>query len=159
MKKQTIAFVRDDLTGLRMLNREHFLAFLSDFGAGTKLRLEISNYFPQRSLKQNSLLHFYAELLADECGMQTDDFKMMMKMKFLTKAATDRNGEYIMDRETGEVMTYIPSTADLDTKEFGEFIDNIRVFGQEHLNYSLPEPDANYKIHFLEEHKETLKNK
>lgn len=155
MKKQTIAFVKDDCSGLRMLSKEVMLQYLSDFGAGVKLKLTIEHYFPQRSLKQNSVIHWYCTELANECGMQPEDFKMMMKMKFLKRAALNKRGEEMPD-ENGEVLTYIPSTSDLDTAEMATFIDQIRLFGIEILNYSLPEPDANYKINFMENTKKGI---
>lgn len=155
MKKQTLAFVKDDLSGLRMLSRDIFMDMLRDFGAGVKLKLTIEHYFPQRSLKQNGVVHWYCTELANECGMQPEDFKMMMKMKFLRRAALNKQGEEMPD-ENGEVLTYIPSTSDLDTAEMAIFIDQIRLFGIEILNYHLPEPDANYKIHFLETEKQKI---
>lgn len=158
MKKQTIAFVKDDCDGLRMLDKQLFLSSLKDFGPGCKMKITYEHYFPQRSLKQNSVIHWYCDELANECGMQNEDFKMMMKLKFLKRAALDKNGDIMCD-ENGEVLTYIPSTSDLDTKEMAEFIDNIRLFGIEVLGYELPIPDENYKINFQEEHKKKLINK
>jgi len=145
MKKQTIAFVKDDGESLRVIDAEMFKEFLRDFGAGAKLKLTIEHYHPIRSNKQNSVLHWYCASLSEECGMQVDDFKMMMKMKFLKRVALNKDGEEMAD-ENGEVLTYIPSTASLDKAEMGVFIEQIRLFGIEMLNYVLPEPDENYKL-------------
>jgi len=157
MKKQTIAFVRDDLTGLRMLDKPSFLSFISDFGAGTKLRLTIENYSPQRSLELNGVIHWYCHDLAEECGMDMEDFKMMMKIKFLKRDALDKQGNIMYDQDTGEVLTYIEKTSKLSDAEGAKFVEQIRDFGINFLGYTLPLPDKNYKIHFLEEHKKTMK--
>jgi hypothetical protein len=153
MKKQTLAFVKDDLSGLRMLSKEVFMNYLQDFGAGVKIKITLEHYFPQRSLKQNSVIHWYCTELANECGMQPEDFKMMMKMKFLKRAALNKRGEEMPD-ENGEVLTYIPSTSDLDTAEMATFIDQIRMFGIEILGYVLALPDENHKINFQEKLKD-----
>lgn len=157
MKKDALAFIKDDVSGLRMVNKDYFMQLLSDFGAGTKVKITIENYHPQRSLSQNGVLHWYCSELAEEVGMDAEDFKTMMKMKYLRRDALDRNGERMAD-ENGEVMTYIAKTSDLDKKEMALFIDQIRLFGIEFLNYELPLPDANHKIHFLEKRKEKIKN-
>lgn len=157
MKKQTIAFVRDDLSGLRMLNRDVFLQFLSDFGAGTKLKVTIENYHPQRNLEQNSTMYWYLTELAEEAGMELSKFKARMGEKFLRRPLLDSDGNQVVDKITGELEMYVPSTADLDKKEMGEFIEKLRLFGIEYLNYELPLPDKNYKINFQEEKKKQLK--
>lgn len=145
MKKQTIAFVKDDAESIRVIDAGMFKEFLRDFGAGAKLKLTIEHYHYKRSNKQNSVLHWYCQDLSEECGMQVDDFKMMMKMKFLKRVALNKDGEEMAD-ENGELLTYIPSTAILDKAEMGIFIEQIRLFGIEMLGYVLPEPDENYKL-------------
>ena len=157
MKKTTIAFVNAAGNGVEFQDWSVFQYNLSLFAPGTKLRVTIEHYHPQRSLKLNAVLHWYCTELAEECGMNPEDFKMMMKIKFLRRPALDRNGEYVVDPETGEVMMFIPSTADLNSKEALELNENIRQFGIEVLNYELPLPDSNYKIHFLENDKKRLK--
>lgn len=156
MKKTAIAFTNSECTGVRWLDRNVFLYNLGLFGPDVKLRITVEHYHPQRSLKQNAVLHWYCQELAEECGMEAEDFKMMMKMKFITRPALDKTGNWIIDPSTGEVMTYIPSTSDLDTKEMTELIEKIRMFGLDVLNYELPLPDENYKIHFLHDHKKQL---
>lgn len=157
MKKQVIAFVRSDCSGLRMVDRDGFVVLLSDFGAGTKLRITVENYSPQRSLDQNKTMYWYLATLAEEADMDLVKFKARMGEKFLRRPLLDKNGEQVVDKATGECEMYVPSTADLTTKEMGEFIDQLRLFGLEYLNFELPLPSKNYKIHYLEEYKKTLK--
>lgn len=159
MKKQTIAYVKEDCSGLTIANKEYFMSVLKDFGPGVKLKISIENYHPTRTLGQNGLLHWYMDLLAEEAGMEMGKFKARMADKYLRRPVLDAQGEYICDQETGEIEMYVPSTADLDTKEMGEYINKIRMFGIYYLNYELPEADKNYKINFQEEKKKQLKNK
>lgn len=159
MKVTSIGFTTEGRNGVRWLDDQVFLYNIGLFEAGVKLRITFEHYAPQRSLKQSAVLHWYCAELADECGMHAEDFKMMMKMKFLTRAAVNKSGEEIVDVNTGEVMTFIPSTADIDTKEMGELIENIRMFGLDVLGYVLPLPDENYKINFQEGVKKQLKSK
>lgn len=137
-------------------NKELFMNDLSYFGDGTKIKITIEHFYPQRSLKQNGVLHWYCTELAEEVGVEPEDFKMMMKMKFLQREKLDKHGNLIGDPETSEVMMYIPSTSELTTSEMAEFIEKIRLWALDYLNYELPLPDANYKIHFLENYKRTI---
>lgn len=157
MKKTTIAFVNAAGNGVEFQDWSVFQYNLSLFAAGTKLRVTIENYAPQRSLKQNGVLHWYIAELAEECGMEADRFKARMGDKFLRRPLLDKDGEYIYDPSTGEVEMYVPSTSDLDTAEMAVYIDKIRLWGLEFLGVDLPLPDENYKIHFLTEDKKRLK--
>lgn len=159
MKKQVIAFVRPDCSGLRMVDRDSFLAFLSDFGPYVKLRVTIEHYSPQRSLDQNKTMYWYLTTLAEEADMDLVKFKARMGEKFLRRPLLDKYGEQVIDRHTGEFEMYVPSTADLTTKEMGDFIDQLRLFGLEYLNYELPLPDKNYRLQFIEDRKKQLKEK
>ena len=140
----------------KLNNKELFFNDLAYFGDGTKIKITIEHYYPQRSLKQNGVLHWYCTELAEEAAMEMEEFKKRMADKFLRRELRDKNGEYVCDPETGEIEMYTPSTADLDTAEMTIYIEKIRMFGLNFLNYELPLPDANHKIKFLEDHKQNL---
>lgn len=153
-------YVHGQTARLVMQHKNIFIDDLVFFGNGTKLKLTIEKYYRQRSNSQNGVLHWYCTELADYLGMEMEDFKTMMKQKFLTWPVPDKrdNGEeWLYDPETGEVMTYIPSTSDLTTVQMMDFIEKIRMWALYFLKYELPLPDANYKIHFLHEKQEQLK--
>lgn len=145
---------------ISMQHKSIFIDDLNFFGHGTKLKLTIEKYYKQRSLNQNGVLYWYCTELANYLGMEVEDFKVMMKGKFLTWPVPDKRPdseeEYLYDPETGEVLTYQPSTADLTTVEMSDFIEKIRMWALDYLNYELPLPDKNYKIHFLEEYKKNI---
>ena len=159
MKKQIIAFVADDCKSWRVIDKSLFLQFLSDFGSGTKLKLTIENYRPQRSLSQNNVFYWWVDLLSEELSIETERLKEVLKYKFLRRPVLDSKGEEMVDEETGEVEWYVPSTTELDKLEYSVFLDKIFIWAQDFANTSLPLPDENYKINFQEEHKKKLINK
>lgn len=104
-------------------------------------------------------MYWYLSALADEADMDLVKFKARMGEKFLRRPLLDRHGEQVVDKNTGECEMYIPSTADLTTKEMGEFIDQLRLFGIEYLGFELPLPEKNYRLQFIEDRKNQLKQK
>lgn len=159
MKKQTIAFVKDDGKGMRLLDQQLFMQFLADFGAGTKLKLTLENYFPQRTLSQNKGLHYWIDLIAEDCGLPIGKMKEILCFKFLKRPALDKDGEIMCDEDTGEILMYIPSTSDLDVAEMVKFMDEIWLWTLENRNFELPKLDSNYKLNFQEEKKKQILNK
>lgn len=159
MKKQILAYVNEDASGWRVQNKELFLNFLKDFGAGTKLKLTIENYKPQRSNSQNNVFYWWTDLLAEELCIEPERLKEVLKYKYLRRPVLDSKGEELIDEATGEVEWYVPSTTELDKEEYSVFLDQVHLFGIEFANFELPLPDKNYKINFQEERKEKLKNK
>lgn len=99
------------------------------------------------------MLHWYCDELAHEAGMEPDKFKELMKFKFLKRPVLTKAGDYVVDESTGEVEMYVPSTTELNTAEMVTFTDQIRQWGIDFLNYTLPLPDENYKLHFLDKQK------
>lgn len=139
---------------LQMTSKRGFQQDLMEFRNGQKVWVMVEPFYKQRSQNQNGVLHWYCTELADYLGMEMEDFKMMMKLKFLQRPKLDREGNEIVDPETGEIMMYIPSTKDLTTVEINDFIfEGIRKWALDFLNYELALPDTNYKIHFLEDEK------
>jgi hypothetical protein len=80
----------------------------------------------KRTLSQNSYLHFCIHILAEHCGYDDDEMKDAVKFKFL-KIHGDSS------------LPTVRSTSSLDTKEMGEFVDNLMRLGAE-LGCYLPSP-------------------
>lgn len=80
----------------------------------------------KRTLSQNAYLHVLIHILADHCGYDDDEMKDAVKWKYL-KIHDDTD------------LPTVKSTAKLDTKEMGEFIDNLKRFGAD-LGVYLPDP-------------------
>jgi hypothetical protein len=101
--------------------------------------VEVRKLRDQRSLAQNAFLWgvVYPRVLAgvreawgdDETTI--DEIHEFLKRRYLSKP--------LVNRRTGEVMGHTePSTASLDTKEFGAYLDNITKFAAEYLNIEIP---------------------
>lgn len=157
MKKQTIAFVKEGCKTIRLIDPKLFHNFLQDFGEGAKLKLTIENYHPQRSLKQNGALHYWVDLIAEDCGLEMLRMKEILAYRFLKRPALDKDGEMMVDEETGEVVMFVPSTAELDKAEMAKFMDDIWLWTLENRGFELPKLDENYKLNFQEERKEKIK--
>lgn len=159
MKKQTIAFTTDNARSLRFANEGYFRQSLQDFGPNVKLKITVENYHGQRSPEQNKALHFWIDLIAEDCGLPLARMKEILAYKFLKRPALDKDGEMMCDESTGEVVMYVPSTADLDRAEMVKFMDEIWLWTLENRGFQLPELDKNMKINFQEEKKKQILNK
>lgn len=102
----------------------------------------------KRSLKQNGVLHWYLNEIADHTGMDMAKIKEALKYKFVSKPLLDTNDQEMVDEDTGEVLSYIPSTTEMSTLEMLEFTDKIRLWAQDFLGLILPLPDEDHELKF-----------
>lgn len=160
MKREIIGRVNHSNPNQKVLilDERAFRAMLLDFKDQGKVRITIQTLYKTRSNPQNSVFHWYCDLIADEVGMEPEDVKIMMKKKFYMVPMVDVNGNEVVDPETGEIFLVPGSTAKMDTMQMFDFTEKIRLWSDEFLGTSLPLPDANYKIHFLENQKEKTQN-
>jgi len=126
-------------------NIKAFVGDLKDFPDGARIWVELESYYRKRTLSQNNLLHFYCDEIAQETGMEMLAVKEQMAKKYLTVEVVDKNCNVVADPETGEVMTRVKSTSELDTVEFASFVDKIWLWANDFLNLQLPQPDPNHK--------------
>lgn len=123
-----------------------FLADMRDFKDGTKVYVIIEKYHAQRSLSQNSLLHVWLGIIAEEMGVDDiEEPKYYLKEKFLKVPLTDKNGNEIAD-ENGEVIRVVKDTSSLNKLEFGEFMDKVSRWALEFLNCTLPQPEQQQEL-------------
>lgn len=101
----------------------------------------------KRTLRQNGLLHWYLQEIADHTGMEMLKIKEALKYKYLSRPLLDDHGNETVE-DTGEVLSYIPSTADLSTVEMSEFTEKIRVWANDFLGLQLPLPDEDTELKF-----------
>lgn len=123
--------------------------FMEQLEDNQRVWVTIEKYQRKRSLSQNSMLHWIFQEIADETGHDRDWVKDFFAKKYLTvdlhHAETE---EILVDAETGEVLTRVRSTAELNTVEFGEYVDRIRLYANEFLGLQLPEPSRTKEINF-----------
>ncbi len=110
------------------------------------LEIIIERKHATRSLAQNA---FYWSVvvasLSEHTGYTPDEIHEILKAKFLpkTRAITDRNGEIVGEFVIGG------STTALNKIEFGEYIEQVRVWAAE-LGVYIPDPDPEWKTNATE---------
>ena len=131
----------------KIQGRKQFEADISQLG-NCKMVMTLKRYRKTRTNKQNAVLHWYINEIADETGMAPDSIKEVLRHKFLSVDAIDRNGEIMADKVSGEVLKAYRSTADLTTTEFNEFTENVRLWANDFLNLQLPLPNEETELKF-----------
>ena len=94
-------------------------------------KIELKEYKEPRSNRQNRYFHAICAILGNDLGYTVDEMKIVIK----------RNLEWMIYQKNG--VTFLRSSADLDTKEFTDLIDFTRSIGEENGCY-LPTPDEFY---------------
>mgnify|MGYP000684998371 FL=1 len=60
---------------------------------------------------------------------------------FKTRFTTDE----VVNKHTGEVITFPSSTASMDTVTFSSYCEHLRTYALEYLDLEIPDPDKNWK--------------
>lgn len=107
----------------------------------------IRRYIKQRTPAQNSLIHMYFNIIADETGNDLKRVKDILKKEFLTTELKDVMDNVVFNPKTGEQLTYVRDTSDLDTWEMSVFTEKVRIFALD-FNIILPLPEEQLKINY-----------
>jgi ribosomal protein L39E len=92
----------------------------------------------KRSNNQNRYFHgVVLQLLSDHTGYTIEEMKQILKNEFLT---------YTKDLPNGKSMKFVKSTADLNTKEFEDFLENSRRFAIQTFDVFIPLPNEVIEI-------------
>jgi hypothetical protein len=92
----------------------------------------------KRSGQQNKYYHgIVVKILSDETGFTPDEMHETLKYKFLRYSKALPNGEEVQ---------IIMSTTDLDTKEFEEYLEQIKRFAIQELDVYIPDPNEIIEI-------------
>ena len=67
----------------------------------------------------------------------TEQVHEFCKSKFTKESA--------VNKQTGEVVEFPHSTANMDTVTFSAYVDNVRDFAREFLNTEIPDPDKEWR--------------
>lgn len=95
-----------------------------------EVEVEFGFYVPKRTIAQNKLLWAYYEDIGRQIGYTSKDIHLYYRSEFLKPKL-----KTILDR----TMYELPSTTELSTKEFAEYLTNIEVHAAQH-GYSLSAP-------------------
>lgn len=96
----------------------------------------------KRSNIQNSYYWVVVGIISEYIGYLPDEIHQLLKDKFL-----GRNQNVI--KKTGEVFYVLKSTTALDTSEFSNYIEQIRLWALQDLDCYCPTPDE-YREHQIE---------
>lgn len=121
--------------------------FMEQLDHGQRVWVTIEKYYRKRTNDQNSVLHWYLQEIADETGYERDWLKGFFADKYLkVDLLHAETGEILCDPETSEVLTRVRSTTELNTVEFNEYTEKIRMYANDFFNLQLPLPDQNAKL-------------
>lgn len=113
-----------------------------------KVTVTIKTRRKPRSLSANNYLHLCLQIIADETGNSLDNVKSTLKLMYAKKPLLNKDEEPIIDEKTGEQAFYVQDTSDMDSFEFGQFVENVKMFAIDFCGFSLPEPDENLSLKF-----------
>ena len=99
--------------------------------------VEIKKRHRPRSLSQNNYLHSLLSLFASEFGYDLDT----VKHDFFKKTCNPDIFVTKRKNRTGQEITYIRSSSDLDTAEMTQAIERFRNWSVEKVGFYLPAPD------------------
>lgn len=128
------------------LRLEAVYNFLGTLSAG-RWQIDIKRYKKKRSNNQNSLIHAWFEIIAQDSGNTLDRVKSCLKGLYLTRDMKDNDGNVMCDHKTGEVLTYVEDTHNLNTAEMAIFTEEVRLWAMEFGIY-LPLPDEQEELRF-----------
>lgn len=123
-----------------------FKAILREFPHDGRVNILLETYYAKRSLSQNGTLHWWFDIIGEDTGMDMDEVKEYFAKKYLTVPMLDEKGDERADPETGELMTRVRGTSELDKFEFAQYMDKVFIFAQQFFNISLPLPEQQIEI-------------
>lgn len=112
-------------------NKRGFVLDVNTFFKGKLFKMRLFAYRKTRSLEQNGLMHVYFTEIALETGLTMQKVKDMMKKEFLTVDVENGYGEKVINPVTGQVMTRVMDTSELNTLEAFEFCEKVKLFVQD----------------------------
>lgn len=99
--------------------------------------VEIKKKNPQRSLKQNSLLHLWLGYFAAEYGCTLDECKIDFYKRHCNRELFERTKV----NKFGKEVKYLRSSADLTTEEMHTSMERFRNWASSEAGIFLPAPD------------------
>jgi hypothetical protein len=126
----TKLIVRDDAI------RQRALDFIADLDLDKPWEITVKRHVKKRSLEQNNLYHQWVGAIAGETGHSHDEVHEWLKAEYLAPRMVEINGK---------TQHWRPTTTKLTTKEMGEFMDQVYVFGTSQLGLMLPVLEDRYE--------------
>ena len=109
--------------------------------------VDISRKKDNRSIDQNRLMWLWLQCIEQETGNDKELLHLYFKDKYLPKK------EIIL---IDEIVQIPGSTAKLNTSQFTEYLEKIRIFANTELGIELPDPDSMIWESFYDSYKDKL---
>jgi hypothetical protein len=106
---------------LTKINLENLIAKLRELDFSKIYKVQVTERKPIRNLSQNDKYWAILEGLSDHLGYTKDELHELLKYKYLKYAK----------EIAGQPVVVVPSTSDLDTAQFAEYIENVLSFAQQ----------------------------
>lgn len=98
-----------------------------------------------RSLDQNGWLWgCIYPILLDALLNEGWEFTCVEQVHEFFKA--QMTADKVVNKNTGEIITFPGSTATMDTVTFSTYCEKLREYASEYLNVEIPDPDPNWRI-------------
>ena len=105
---------------IQLQDSSSFKKYISQFEDNAEIEIMVRPKAKRRTIKQNraywgAVINQIAIAIANDTGQDADDVHDYFKTKFLQRK--------IINPATGELITVVGSTANLNTKEFTDFVE------------------------------------
>jgi hypothetical protein len=107
---------------LTRANLPNLITKLKELDFNKVWKVQVTERKAIRNLSQNDMYWAILEGLSDHLGYTKEELHDLMKYKFLKYAK----------EVAGQPVIVVPSTSDLDTAQFAEFIENVLRFANEY---------------------------
>jgi len=124
---------------LRFFDKERLKEWLKKL-TGKPLTVTIKPKQKKRTELQNNLYWLWLTIIAEETGQDKDDIHDFYKTKFLTRTIHIK-GMDLIKREA----KVIGSTATLNTRSFGEYLDKVQSHAAQFFGVTLPNSEDYYQ--------------
>ena len=125
-------------------DKERVIAYITDLPDGKRYNVRVTLKREKRTVDQNSLFWLWIACIADETGNEKMYLHEFFKGKFL-----GYNEQVVF----GQVVTTPKTTTTLDTKQFTNYLEDIKVFAAAELGIILPDPEDRYWQDFYDRYK------
>lgn len=103
------------------INLENLIAKLRELDFSKVYKVQVTERKPIRNLSQNDKYWAILDGLSDHLGYTKDELHELLKYKYLKYAK----------EIAGQPVVVVPSTSDLDTAQFAEYIENVLSFAHQ----------------------------
>lgn len=128
-------------------SRESILEYLRKLNLNKRYVVDVKVERDKRTISQCKLLFLWIGCVSHETGYFKDEVHEIFKKKFL--------GTEVFEI-WGERVERLRSTANLDTKQFSDYLDRIQQFASTEMGIILPNPKDQYFEQFYQQYKDFI---